>query len=205
MYPPVEPPAGAVGAVGAVLPAAPRLKGRLNTLAWAMAGLAASLAGVLGAFGLWSVTGAEPSRSAQPQLSTPAGSAACFEPRERDCVRSVGPAQARQAVAVSCADPHLFEVAGLVDVSTTMASAPTDVEWRALLASRCPDLMRAYVGPSYDPFGPLQLRFSAPTALEWARGDRVGECLVHTGTDAAGSPVKFASDENGSQATVLTA
>ena len=172
-------------------PPGPGAKSRLRALAWWTAGLAAIVAGVLGALGVWSVTGPERSRPGPPPLAGQPGSSLYFQPEAGDCVRSIGPGHARQAVAVSCADPHLFEVAGLVDVSTTMASAPTDVEWRALLASRCPDLLRAYVGPSYDPFGPLRLRFSAPTALEWARGDHVGECLVHTGTDAAGSVVAF--------------
>ena len=190
--PEVSPPfEGPPGAIDAVVPPGPGAKSWLSTLAWWTAGLAAIVAGVLGALGLWSVTGPEQSRPGPPPSAEQPGSSLYFQPEAGDCVRSIGPAHARQAVAVSCADPHLFEVAGLIDVSATMATAPTGVEWRALLASRCPDLLRAYVGPSYDPFGPLRLRFAAPTAQEWADGDRFGECLIHTGTDAEGSVVAF--------------
>lgn len=104
------------------------------------------------------------------------------------CIAVAGPADARQVLAVACDQPHWFEVAGVVDASPLFDSAPTEVEWRALLEQRCPDLMRAYVGPTYDPHGILALRVTAPTAAEWNGGDRLGECLVTAGNAEDGTP-----------------
>ncbi|MCC6185290.1 MAG: septum formation family protein, partial [Microthrixaceae bacterium] len=91
---------------------------------------------------------------------------------------------------------------GLVDVSDQFGTRPTDVEWTALLTMRCPDIMRAYIGPSYDPHGRFALRVSAPTEAEWAAGDRIGECLVSIGSDGAGRPIPYEGPVRGADQAV---
>ncbi|MCC6436094.1 MAG: septum formation family protein [Acidimicrobiales bacterium] len=146
------------------------------------------------------------SDAADPAVTstTAAGAAVlAYQPAVGDCVAVVTGADGAAAVAsVDCAATHLFEVAALVDVSAQFASRPTDLEWTALLTMRCPDLLRAYVGPTYDPHGRFVLRVSAPTEAEWAAGDRLGECLVSVGSDSAGRPIPYEGGVRGADQSV---
>lgn len=144
--------------------------------------------------------GADP---AATPTTAPTAAVLSYQPAAGDCVAVVTGADGAPTVgSVDCAATHLFEVAALVDVSAQFATRPTDLEWTALLTMRCPDLLRAYVGPTYDPHGRFALRVSAPTEAEWDAGDRVGECLVSVGSDSAGRPIPYEGGVRGADQSV---
>lgn len=198
---------------------------------WALATVAAALAGVLLALGLWGAFGGgrppsvapsgqreavavdDPVRgvdrpadrpstatSALPDTASaaPVPVAPAASPRRPDlavqpavgaCLAQTTGATGPSVTVVACTAPHRYEVVGLVETPAGFGTAPTDVEWRALLGARCPDRLRAYLGDRYDPAGILVLRVAAPSAAEWSAGDRTGECLVGAGSAVDGTAV----------------
>ncbi|MGE0727842.1 MAG: septum formation family protein [Acidimicrobiia bacterium] len=139
--------------------------------------------------------------TADPAGAEPATSAIGYQPGVGDCVAVLpsGGGAGGTVGTVDCTATHLFEVVGLVDVTEQFPTRPTEVEWTALLTMRCPDQLRAYIGPSYDPHGRFVLRVSAPTEAEWAAGDRTGECLVSVGSDSAGRPIPYEGAVRGAE------
>ncbi len=201
---------------------------------WTLATVAAALAGVLLALGLWGAFGGgrpmsaapsgaqgAPSNDAQERQglerpgdrsptvtpappdaasAAPVPVAPAASPRRPDqevqpaigaCLAQTATATGSSVAVVACTEPHRYEVVGLVETPAGFRTAPTDVEWRALLGARCPDRLRAYLGDRYDPAGILVLRVAGPSAAEWSAGDRTGECLVSGGTTAAGTAAEI--------------
>ena len=70
-----------------------------------------------------------------------------------DCLAWPGQAP-EMAHVVDCAEPHLFEIAEVVDLSgqfSANAPPPRDVEIRNLSQQRCQPAIRRYLGAKYDP------------------------------------------------------
>ncbi|MGH3770435.1 MAG: septum formation family protein [Pseudonocardiaceae bacterium] len=99
------------------------------------------------------------------------------------------------ATAVNCAQPHLFEVTGTLDLQDFGAQAafPDPAHWRQLVAQRCTQLTTQALADHFDPFGRFTVGAIKPSEAGWVRGDRTLRCGVqsagHTGTlfDTTGS------------------
>jgi Septum formation len=92
------------------------------------------------------------------------------------------------ARAVSCSQPHLFEVTGTLDLQDFDASAafPDPARWQQLVTQRCTQRSTQALADHFDPFGRFTVGAIKPSEAGWARGDRTLRCGVqsagHTGT-----------------------
>jgi Septum formation len=83
------------------------------------------------------------------------------------------------ARTVECASDHLFEVVGVVDLTTTfgpVAAFPTDQAWHGVVQERCTPLAFEYLGGRFDPFGRLGVGALKPSQPGWRAGDRSLHC-----------------------------
>lgn len=88
---------------------------------------------------------------------------------------------AADAKTVSCAQPHLFEVVGVVDISAQYprgAPTPDLTTWRKIAQEHCAEPAKKYLGTPLDPFGKLTVGMLRPPEQEWAEGDRKLRCGV---------------------------
>lgn len=86
---------------------------------------------------------------------------------------------ASDAERVSCTQPHLFEVTGLVGLAPEFgrtATFPVEEAWRTLVAERCTSLSTQYLGGRFDPFGRLSVGAIKPSEEGWRGGDRELRC-----------------------------
>lgn len=82
---------------------------------------------------------------------------------------------------VSCDQPHLYEVTGVVNIADRFAPgapSPTVDQWRDLAMERCTDGAQAYLGKPLDPFGKFTVSALRPSNTEWADGDREMRCVL---------------------------
>ncbi|MGH4020236.1 MAG: septum formation family protein [Pseudonocardiaceae bacterium] len=103
-----------------------------------------------------------------PPFEAPAG--ACLTWKRPD---------ASDAQRVECAQPHLFEVTGTVDLANQVgrrAAFPADEVWRQLVAERCTPLSARFLAGRFDPFGWFSVGAIKPSAASWGDGDRVLRC-----------------------------
>jgi hypothetical protein len=80
---------------------------------------------------------------------------------------------------IDCAEPHLAEVAGLLDLSAVYpadAALPTTEELVAEGASACPDVVAAYLGG--EPASDVEGGVLVPSAGDWELGNRTWFCTV---------------------------
>lgn len=95
---------------------------------------------------------------------------------------------ALDARAVSCAQPHLFEVTETLDLQDygPQAAFPDPARWQRLVTQRCTQLSTQALADHLDPFGRFTIGAIKPSEAGWIRGDRTLRCGVqsagHTGT-----------------------
>lgn len=91
------------------------------------------------------------------------------------------------AKAVSCSQPHLFEVTGILDLQDfgVQAAFPDTARWQQLVTQRCTQLTTQALADHFDPFGRFTVGAIKPSGAGWVRGDRTLRCGVqsvgHTG------------------------
>lgn len=104
---------------------------------------------------------------------------------------------AADAHKVDCAQPHLFEVTQVVDLSSQFASGapgPTLDQWQQISQASCTDGAKAYLGRPLDPYGRLMVNILRPTVDQWSGGDRQMRCgLEWTGPGGGIQPTKGAA------------
>jgi hypothetical protein len=86
---------------------------------------------------------------------------------------------ASDAERVSCEEPHLFEVTGVVDLAPEFgrtATFPVEETWRTLVTERCMPLSTQFLGGRFDPFGRLSVGAIKPSEGSWRTGDRELRC-----------------------------
>lgn len=140
---------------------APRRRRRVLVL-----GLAAMLAAVVALLG---VTGNLPFGHKDPGAAGPAFSSApgvCANWTEAD---------AADAVAVDCAQPHLLEQTGQATLPDQSAP-PDDPQWRDLVAAYCPGIATVYLAGPLDPRGRYRAGGLRPTTAQWEAGYRTLRC-----------------------------
>ncbi|MGH3933489.1 MAG: septum formation family protein, partial [Pseudonocardiaceae bacterium] len=89
---------------------------------------------------------------------------------------------AADAIAVSCAQPHLFEVTGTLDLVDFDAQAPfpDQARWEKLVVERCTQRTIQALADRFDPFGRFTVGAIKPSEAGWLRGDRTLRCGVQT-------------------------
>jgi hypothetical protein len=82
------------------------------------------------------------------------------------------------ARAVSCTQPHLFEVTGTLDLQDfgPQAAFPDPARWQQLVAQRCTQALADHV----DPFGRFTIGAIKPSEAGWVQGDRTLRCGVQS-------------------------
>lgn len=86
---------------------------------------------------------------------------------------------ASDAHKVDCAQPHLFEVTGVVDIGAQYpedAPAPSLEQWQQISQAKCTADVKPYLGHNLDPYGKLSTNLLRPTASQWSDGDRQLRC-----------------------------
>ncbi|TNC27485.1 hypothetical protein FG385_10080 [Amycolatopsis alkalitolerans] len=109
----------------------------------------------------------------------PAANAA-FHSAPGSCLNWLQP-DASDIHVVPCAQPHLYEVAGVVSVADKYppgAPAPTVSDWRDLAMARCTKGTESYLGEELDPYGKFTVSALRPGADEWSGGDRDMRCVL---------------------------
>jgi hypothetical protein len=88
-------------------------------------------------------------------------------------------ADARQ---VNCAQPHLFEVTGTLDLLDFDAQAafPDPERWQQLVTERCAQRTTQALADRFDPFGRFTVGAIKPSEAGWLHGDRTLRCGVQT-------------------------
>ncbi|HEX2298022.1 MAG TPA: septum formation family protein, partial [Pseudonocardiaceae bacterium] len=97
----------------------------------------------------------------------------CLTWQQRDA------ADARQ---VSCAQPHLFEVTGTVDLTDfdPQTPFPDAARWHELVTTRCTERTSQALAGGFDPFGRFTVGAIKPSEDSWRRGDRTLRCGVQS-------------------------
>ncbi|WP_189208899.1 MULTISPECIES: septum formation family protein [Actinokineospora] len=84
---------------------------------------------------------------------------------------------------VDCAEPHLFEVTGNIDISAQFAedAPPPELErWQELAVEKCTPSVTEYLGGTLDPHGRYKVNALKPSTVQWEDGDRKLRCGVQT-------------------------
>lgn len=76
---------------------------------------------------------------------------------------------------VDCAQPHLFEQAGTVQLTDQLA-LPSDATWRQLVDERCGPVVMTYLNDVFDPDGRYRVGALKPSQSKWEQGDRELRC-----------------------------
>jgi hypothetical protein len=104
---------------------------------------------------------------------------------------------AADAHKVDCAQPHLFEVSSVVDISAEFpagAPSPSLDVWQQISQAHCADDAKTYLGRPLDPYGRLMVNLLRPTIGQWAAGDRQLRCgLQWTGPGGGPQPTTGAA------------
>ncbi|MFC5996198.1 septum formation family protein [Pseudonocardia hispaniensis] len=82
---------------------------------------------------------------------------------------------AADTTVVDCAQPHLFEQAGTVQLAT-QTTLPDAGGWRALVNEQCTPVVLSYLDGRYDPTGRFRVGALKPAPSKWADGDRELRC-----------------------------
>ncbi|HEV2781833.1 MAG TPA: septum formation family protein [Actinophytocola sp.] len=119
------------------------------------------------------VTGASPSAADE--------AAAAFDSPPGTCLD--WPADNPRAMRrLDCAQPHLFEVTSIVDISPDYgqsAPPPEEKQWQTIAEDKCTPGVTSYLGGKLDPFGKYGVSALKPTEEQWRSGDRKLRCGVH--------------------------
>lgn len=84
-------------------------------------------------------------------------------------------ADAVDTALVDCAQPHLFEQAGTVQLADQVA-LPDDSTWRQLVDERCGPVVMTYLNDVFDPDGRYRVGALKPSPSKWEQGDRELRC-----------------------------
>ncbi|MDQ3763740.1 MAG: septum formation family protein [Actinomycetota bacterium] len=109
---------------------------------------------------------------------------------------------ASDARAVSCSQPHLFEVTGTLELVDFGAGAtfPDPAQWQQLVTQRCTQRTTEALADRFDPFGRFTVGAITPGEVGWLRGDRTLRCGVQsvgrTGTLFATTGSVLAQDQS---------
>lgn len=89
---------------------------------------------------------------------------------------------ATDAKAVSCTQPHLFEVTATVDLQDFGAQEPfpDPARWQQLVAQRCTERTAQALDDRFDPFGRFTIGAIKPSEAGWRSGDRMLRCGVQS-------------------------
>ena len=89
---------------------------------------------------------------------------------------------ATDAKAVSCTQPHLFEVTATLDLQDFGANQafPDPVQWQQLVAQRCTERTTQALNNHFDPFGRFTVGAIKPSEAGWQSGDRTLRCGVQS-------------------------
>jgi hypothetical protein len=89
---------------------------------------------------------------------------------------------ATDAKAVSCTQPHLFEVTATLDLQDFGAQQPfpDPARWQQLVAQRCTERTTQALDDRFDPFGRFTVGAIKPSEAGWASGDRMLRCGVQS-------------------------
>jgi hypothetical protein len=89
---------------------------------------------------------------------------------------------AADARAVSCSQPHLFEVTGTLDLVDFGAQSafPDLARWQQLVTERCTQHTTQALAGHFDPFGRFTMGAIKPSEAGWLRGDRTMRCGVQS-------------------------
>jgi hypothetical protein len=89
---------------------------------------------------------------------------------------------ATDAQTVSCAQSHLFEVTGVLDLLDFGAGAafPDPARWQQLVTQRCTERTTQVLASHFDPFGRFTVGAIKPSEAGWLRGDRTLRCGVQS-------------------------
>lgn len=89
---------------------------------------------------------------------------------------------ASDANAVSCTEPHLFEVTGTLDLQDFGAREPfpDQARWQDLVTQRCTERTTQALAERFDPFGRYTVGAIKPSEAGWLRGDRTLRCGVQS-------------------------
>jgi hypothetical protein len=104
--------------------------------------------------------------------------AAAFDAPTGSCLTWT-PADASDMRKVPCAEPHLFEVTGDVDISAeynSSAPSPSVEAWRDIAKQKCTADATQYLGGKLDPFGKYSVGALKPSDEQWRSGDRKLRC-----------------------------
>ena len=90
--------------------------------------------------------------------------------------------EAVDARAVSCSQPHLFEVTGTLDLVDFGAQSafPDLVRWQQLVTERCTQRTTQTLAGHFDPFGRFTMGAIKPSEAGWRDGDRTMRCGVQS-------------------------
>ena len=105
-----------------------------------------------------------------------------------DCATWETSSGAARATVVDCATPHLFQVAGSIDlreVSSLGRDYPDDGAWDVLTERDCGPIIEAHLGAPLDPNGRWAPGIIFPTVDGWNHGDRTVWCGIRS-NDAEG-------------------
>lgn len=106
-------------------------------------------------------------------------------------------ADAGDITSTSCADPHLFEVAAVVDLSVYPAAEfgpdaplPGALRLSALRAEICTPAVQTYLDQRFDPYGAYTVGLINPGGAAWRAGERTLACgLQNVGRSTTPFPV----------------
>lgn len=89
---------------------------------------------------------------------------------------------ATDAKAVSCTQPHLFEVTATLDLQDFGAQEPfpDPARWQQLVAERCTERTMQALDDRFDPFGRFTIGAIKPSEAGWRSGDRTMRCGVQS-------------------------
>lgn len=169
-------------------PAPPRRGARLPGRRQARRIVAAVLVGagvMLGVATLDTVAGATvPVLGSLAALPSPNGTSADVEdipppPTTPGTCLNWARADAADTTVVDCAQPHLFEQSGTVQL-TDQQALPDDATMRQLVNERCTPVVLQYLGGKFDPNGKFRVGALKPSQKKWDEGDRELRCGVQS-------------------------
>ncbi|MCE3550345.1 septum formation family protein [Pseudonocardia sp. RS11V-5] len=169
-------------------PASPRRGARLPGRRQARRIVAAVLVGagvMLGVATLDTVAGATvPVLGSLAALPSPNGTSADVEdipppPTTPGTCLNWARADAADTAVVDCAQPHLFEQSGTVQL-TDQQTLPDDATMRQLVNERCTPVVLQYLGGKFDPNGKFRVGALKPSQKKWDEGDRELRCGVQS-------------------------
>jgi hypothetical protein len=89
---------------------------------------------------------------------------------------------ATDAKAVSCTQPHLFEVTATTELQDfgPQQPFPDPAQWQQLVVQRCTERTTQALNNRFDPFGRFTVGAIKPSAAGWQSGDRTLRCGVQS-------------------------